>query len=602
MSDTEGNELEAMFRGVVESSPDIIVRQDPQGRYHYANPAWERLTGQKVDEVMGQSALESSVMSDPERWHRMLMVAASGTETEAEFVFNSPALGQRTFLVRFVPERRVDGCMQAVFAVGRDVTERRQSELRFRESKTLTAGVISAIPDILFEMNRQGQYLNVWTQNPDVLASQKSTIRGKSVYDLLSRENAALAMDALRKADEQGFAYGNTIAIEQTDGEVRWYEHSIGKKPSGTTAEATFIVLSRDVTERKQAEQRLAEAQRIGRMGSWEIDFRSGELIWSDEIYRIFEVEKSHFEMNYELFLNLIHPDDRAAVDQMYAEAIKSSKPYAIDHRVRLSDNRIKYVREFCEIIYDEHGVALMACGTVQDITEIKEAQLELERSQTELRRLAEYRNTVLENERRAVARAMHEEFAQMVAITHMKISQLNSMTCKRSPEAQPLIADTLAITDATMRKMRDMVATIHPTTLEIGIVPTLQCMVEEFKKKTTIKCVLEVPEVEPELTETQVILLFRLVQEALANITLHAGALRVDISFLVDGDHFLVKVEDNGKGITTGDLQVPGFGIISMREQATALGGTLLVEPGLNGGVAVSVRFPCEYSIKPIS
>jgi len=137
--------------------------------------------------------------------------------------------------------------------------------------------------------------------------------------------------------------------------------------------------------ERQQAEkalreskQRLAKAQQIAHIGHWELDIVNNVLLWSDEIYRIFEIDPDRFGASYEAFLQAIHPDDRPAVDAAYTNSLKNRMPYEIDHRLLFADGRVKVVREQCETYYDQDGSPLRSLGTVQDITAQKRAEDEL--------------------------------------------------------------------------------------------------------------------------------------------------------------------------------------------------------------------------------
>lgn len=147
--------------------------------------------------------------------------------------------------------------------------------------------------------------------------------------------------------------------------------------------EMKFMVsIGTDVTEKwmaeaalKESEQRLNEAQRIAQVGSWELDLASGKLTWSDEIFRLFEIDQTAFGASYEAFLNAIHPEDRERVNQAYTDSMAARTPYEIAHRLRMPDGRIKWVNERCETHYDEQGKAIRSTGTVQDITELKLAE-----------------------------------------------------------------------------------------------------------------------------------------------------------------------------------------------------------------------------------
>ena len=151
--------------------------------------------------------------------------------------------------------------------------------------------------------------------------------------------------------------------------------------------------LSAEVGERKRAEETLRrseeslkEAQRLAHIGNWDLDLQSNLLNWSDEIYRIFEIDPERFSASYEAFLEAIHPDDRDLVNRAYSDSLVTREPYDIVHRLLMKDGRVKHVSEHCETRYDEEGTPLRSIGTVQDITAQVNAELALQRSAEEWR------------------------------------------------------------------------------------------------------------------------------------------------------------------------------------------------------------------------
>ncbi len=152
--------------------------------------------------------------------------------------------------------------------------------------------------------------------------------------------------------------------------------------------------LEEEINVRKQAEealqkseQRLSRAQEIAHLGSWELDLLNDQLTWSDEVYCIFGLHPQEFGATYEAFLEVVHPDDRAAVDEAYAGSIRDCRDtYEIEHRiVKHLSREVRIVHEKCEHFRDENGQIVRSVGMVHDITERKQAEAELERSNLKL-------------------------------------------------------------------------------------------------------------------------------------------------------------------------------------------------------------------------
>lgn len=134
--------------------------------------------------------------------------------------------------------------------------------------------------------------------------------------------------------------------------------------------------------------ERLREAERIARVGSWSLDLLRGELIWSDEVFRIFEIDQNLFSATYEGFLEAVHPDDREAVHEAYTMSLVTRCPYEITHRLRMGDGRIKWLHEKCETEFDAAGKAVLSRGIVQDVTARKHAEDDLVAARNRLQAL----------------------------------------------------------------------------------------------------------------------------------------------------------------------------------------------------------------------
>jgi diguanylate cyclase (GGDEF)-like protein/PAS domain S-box-containing protein len=160
------------------------------------------------------------------------------------------------------------------------------------------------------------------------------------------------------------------------EGEERWVR--IESKPEAEeNGDCIWDGVMVDITQRKRTQselqreqERLAEAQKVGHFGSWELDLISGNLTWSDQIFTIFEIDQARFDASYEAFLEAIHPDDRDRVNNAYTASLIDKKAYQITHRLLMPDGRIKWVEERCSSTFDEAEKPIRSVGTVQDVTE----------------------------------------------------------------------------------------------------------------------------------------------------------------------------------------------------------------------------------------
>ena len=122
----------------------------------------------------------------------------------------------------------------------------------------------------------------------------------------------------------------------------------------------------------KEKERKLVQAIQITILGYWELNLINNELYWSDEIYKMFELNPKDFGASYEAFLEHIHPDDLNRVDEAYKTSLKNKLPYEIEHRLMLKNGKIKYVLEKCETEYDKRGNAIRSKGTILDISPLR--------------------------------------------------------------------------------------------------------------------------------------------------------------------------------------------------------------------------------------
>ncbi len=185
--------------------------------------------------------------------------------------------------------------------------------------------------------------------------------------------------------------------IVTRSGEERWISHVCQPVFSSNGQYLGRRGSNRDITKSKRSEEALRESQKdlaraqaVSHTGSWRLNIRLNELLWSNETYRIFGIPQGT-PMTYEAFLATVHPDDQKYVDREWTAAL-NGEPYDIEHRIIAEDN-VKWVRETAELEFDSHGLLLGGFGTVQDITERKRIENKLRETKDYLENLIDYAN-----------------------------------------------------------------------------------------------------------------------------------------------------------------------------------------------------------------
>ncbi|MCK4221807.1 MAG: PAS domain S-box protein, partial [Dehalococcoidia bacterium] len=233
--------------------------------------------------------------------------------------------------------------------------------------------------------------------------------------------------------------------------------------------------------------------------------------------------------------------------------------------------------------------------GIYRDITERKNAEEELRGSRQQLRELAAHLQGVRERERTSIARELHDEMGQTLTALKMDLSWLN----KRLPRDETLLLDKIKamvkLTDATIRAVKRISAELRPGILDdLGLTAAIEWETEEFQKRTGIKCELSMDEELIVLEQDRSTAIFRIFQEALTNVSRHARANRVKASLREEAGGLVLRVVDDGKGITEKQASHPrSFGLIGMRERTLAMGGEFGIEGVAGEGTTLTVRLP---------
>ncbi|HET7765447.1 MAG TPA: PAS domain S-box protein [Burkholderiales bacterium] len=393
-------------------------------------------------------------------------------------------------------------------------------------------------------------------------------------------------------------------------GGVRQYEHSI-RTPAGDKrdvlvratcidlqGEPVLLSIVRDITERRRAQLLLEESeQRLARM-----------IEASPEAITIASVDDGTFMMvnpaaerlsgytREELvghssvalgFWPDLHDRERLIDDLLLDEAV-----HARELRLRRKNGQIRDVLISAALIDFKGSKFVLFQGI--DITERKNAEKGLREHQELLRELSAHHESVREEERAHIAREIHDEMGQALTALKMDLSVIGLESAKAAPRTSKEIQELKGRVDDIIQLVRDVATALRPSALDLGIISGIEWLVDEFQKRNGIRCAVEVEDGEIHLAEDRSIVLFRILQESLTNISRHANARNVEIRLRCDGTHVRLDVKDDGRGFDVEAIRErKTFGLLGIRERVIMLHGTLSISSVPGEGTQVSVSIP---------
>ena len=394
-------------------------------------------------------------------------------------------------------------------------------------------------------------------------------------------------------AFEQHQPYTLEYRLRRHDGEYRWILDSgipLLTPDGSCTGYAGSIV---DITERRLAEEslrrkelELTEAQRLTGIGSWQWDSSTNEVVWSDELYRIAGLEPRSPEAAASNHPHLYPPEHLERITGCAQEAMRSGTPYELDVQMFSNGGR-RWVTARGEAIRDADGRIAGLRGTVQDITARKRAE---EMLFDQSRRLLEAQ----EAERARIARELHDDVSQRLALLSMALQQLH----QSADSANELHRSISALSQETVQLATDVQSLsheLHSYKLQLlGVVPAIRDFCSEVSARHHVEVNFTQQDVPGTVRPDIALCLFRVVQEALRNAVRHSAAARFTVSLEGTPTVLILTVRDGGSGFNpeseAGDR---GLGLTSMRERVKLVAGELVVDSKPDRGTTVVARVP---------
>jgi PAS domain S-box-containing protein len=289
--------------------------------------------------------------------------------------------------------------------------------------------------------------------------------------------------------------------------------------------------------------------------------------------------------------------DDRAMTSGEYADAIRLALEQGKDSELEMKglsssgEARFYSIRVVCE--RDDEGKLEGVLAVARDITHIVEAERRLQQLSAQLRRLAARQEEVREDERRHIAREIHDELGQQLTALRLKVNLIKLQYSAAEPSVCNAVTDLLVMVDRTIQVARNVSTALRPAALDIGIAAALDWLAAEFHQNSGIDCELTPVPNGLRLDEDRAVVVFRIAQESLTNVARHSQAHKVRITLQEKQGNHVLEIEDDGVGFNPDAVAPQKFGLIGMRERALAVDGEIQVESSPGKGTRIRVVVP---------
>jgi PAS domain S-box-containing protein len=587
-----------LYRDLVENSHSLICTHDLSGRLLSMNELPAKILGYSPEELVGRSIPDLLSPERRERWPEYIERIQSEGHATGLLVLRTRSGGRRVW--EYHNTLRTQGVPAPVVrGMAHDITERFEAEKNLRRSEALLAQAEGLANIGSWELDIQKQTLHWSKQYYRMLGLEPDSGpvpygRGIAMIHPEDRERAILDAASLTAGGQE---FDNELRFLIANGQERIF-HSRAVAEADVSGRVVRVRgMSQDVTERKREEYQLrkseallSQAEQMANCGSWEYDPSTQNVTLSRHLKQIFGI-RSEDEWKQETYWERIHPHDRERAKRVVEEARREGKPFEHISRFfpREGDMRFHYAKGIP--VADATGKPGLRMGVVQDIT----AQV---RAEEDLHKLLRKLLGLRDEDRRRLARQLHESVGQTLAALMMSMGRLRDSLPGQGTLADGFWHSCNELARQAARETREISYSMHPHMLdEAGLGSALRCYARDFADLSGIEVNVDV---QPDLVrpsreiETTV---FRIVQEALTNVHRHSGSRSASVFVACEDRRLRAEVRDDGCGLPAAISGLRqshlGVGITGMRERAEQMNGVFELESAPGQGTTVRVTLP---------
>ncbi|HET9911626.1 MAG TPA: PAS domain S-box protein [Anaerolineales bacterium] len=643
---------EERFARFMQHLPGLAWIKDVQGRYVFANAAAEKAFGTPREKLYGKTDTEvfpPEVAIQFKQNDEQALTSQKGVQT-VETLPQEDGVLHYSLVTKF-PIPGLDGNMALIGGTAFDITERLQAEEALRQSEEHLRAILSQATAGIVRKDGEGRFIFVNQAYCDMLGYTESELLGKTFWEFVYPEDREENKRLYDRMILEGTPFKLEKRLLRKDGSLIWVGVSVSPVMDAEGKTQSAVAVEVDITGRKQAEdalqqlnlqlenrvqKRTATIQAMNQSLREEIAERkrieealrqSEETALANEeklrtLFDLLPVGISFLDLDGRILqMNSALPDIvRLSREQLFGQAYKPRKyirangtpmpPGEFASARALRENKTIYnvetgiVLENGETIWTSVSAAPVDVADVGvvtvtvDITDSKRAERDLKESHRRLSLLSQRLVEVQEDERRALARELHDRVGQTLAALNINLIIINDqLSAEAAQQIGARLNDSMKLVAETIALVRDVMTDLRPAVLDdYGLEAALESQLSKFTSRYNIKVVFEKPDRPiPRLGPSVEMTFLRIAQEALMNIARHSRAETVNLTLRQEEEAICLSIRDDGIGIASWqDANRPGsHGLTIMRERADAFGGKLKVSSVPGAGTTVEVTIP---------
>lgn len=361
-----------------------------------------------------------------------------------------------------------------------------------------------------------------------------------------------------------------------------------------------MIGAMQDITEKKLAQDAIQRTQEkfnslVNTIDGivWEADAATFQFTYvSDHAEDLLGYPKSDWTNDPHFWQNHIHPEDKNWVVSFCEDYTRLKLGHQFEYRMIAKDGNVVWLADFVTVVVEDDKPAHLR-GVMVDVTARKNAELELQQKNIQLKELSEHLQNVREEERRYLAREVHDELGQLAAVVKMDIDWIKIKMPELPENYAKRITHASSTTDLLINTIRKLASELRPGMLdELGLNASLEWQCKKFEEINGVTCVFECFFDDKDLSSSMKTALYRICQESLTNVKRHAQATKAVVTIYEKDANIFLLIRDDGRGFEVAQ-KINTLGLIGMRERCVSVNGSLHVESEPGKGTAVCAIIP---------